>query len=33
MRICGMRTGIIVEVSANDRKRLAAIVKNFTPPE
>src|ERR1700722_17147220 len=33
MRIYGMRTGVIVEVSATDRKRLAAIVADRNAPQ
>ena len=33
VRIYGMRTGVIVEVSATDRKRLAAIVADRNAPQ
>ena len=33
VRIYGMRTGVIVEVSAIDRKRLAAIVADRNAPQ
>ena len=33
MRIYGMRTGIIVEVSATDREQLAAIVADRNAPQ
>jgi hypothetical protein len=33
MRIYGMRTGIIVEVSAADREHLAAIVADRNAPQ
>jgi hypothetical protein len=33
MRVYGMRTGIIVEVSATDREQLAAIVADRNAPQ
>src|SRR5499425_1404577 len=33
MRVCGMRAGIVVEVSAADRQRLAAIVADRNSPQ
>ena len=33
MRLWGMRTGIVVEVSAADRRRLAAIVADRNSPQ
>ena len=33
MRVCGMRKGIVVNVKAADRRRLAAIVANRNSPQ
>src|SRR5512132_119636 len=33
MRVCGMRTGITIEVSAADRRELAAIAANRNSPQ
>lgn len=33
MRVCGMRTGITIEVSAADRARLEAIVADRNSPQ